>query len=477
VSQRFGHGIVWLRRDLRLDDHTALAAAAERCERITCAFVLDPVLLRGDRVGAPIVQFFFESLTVLREQLRALGSDLALLEGDFAEELIGFAQRSGARAVFYNEDSDPAMRARDAAVTGELEAAGHFVAACHDHVYASAGDVLQDSGAFYRIYTPYRRRWNAFAAAHPHPPVPSLRLARKRFETANRIGQTLEVPRPEAYGHASSERFPRGGSAQAVALLNAFAGGPIADYASARNFPAREGTSRLSPHLRAGTIGIRTCVFAALHVKDADAWLGELVWRDFYHQLLVHVPRIAVEPFVEAAKLIRYRDDECAWDAWTKGLTGYPIVDAAMIQLNTTGWMHNRLRMIVASFLTKHLLIDYRAGERYLEQHLADADLAANNGGWQWSASTGTDAAPYFRVFNPTLQGKTYDPDGTFVRAMLPALASVPARYIHQPWTLPPLVALEAGCVIGRDYPEPIVDHAVARARALEAYGSVLSRS
>ena len=158
------------------------------------------------------------------------------------------------------------------------------------------------------------------------------------------------------------------------------------------------------------------------------------------------------------------------------GTTGYPIVDAAMIQLNTTGWMHNRLRMIVASFLTKHLLIDYRRGERYFEQHLADADLAANNGGWQWSASTGTDAAPYFRVFNPTLQGKTYDPDGAFVRSMLPALAKLPARYVHEPWTMPPLVAAEAGFVIGRDYPEPIVDHAAARARALDAYGSVLAR-
>jgi len=477
VNERFDHGVVWLRRDLRLDDHAALAAAAERCDRITCAFVLDPVLLRGDRVGAPIVQFFFESLAVLRERLRALGSDLALLEGDAAAELIGYAQRAGARAIFYNEDTDPAMRARDAEVTRALEAAGHFVGAHRDLVYAGAGDVLTDGGSFYKVYTPYRRRWDALAAARPQPPIPSLRLARKRFSPAAAVGGTLAVPRPEAYGHASSERFPRGGGDAAAALLNAFAAAPLAEYAVERNFPAREGTSRLSPHLRAGTIGIRTCVAAAMHAKNADAWLGELVWRDFYHQLLVHVPRIVDEPFVPAAKSIRYRDDVAAWTAWTSGTTGYPIVDAAMIQLNLTGWMHNRLRMIVASFLTKHLLLDYRAGERYFEQRLADADLAANNGGWQWSASTGTDAAPYFRVFNPILQGKTYDPDGTFVRSMLPVLANVPGRYVHAPWTMPPLIALEAGCVIGRDYPAPIVDHAAARARALEAYGSVLSRS
>jgi deoxyribodipyrimidine photo-lyase len=247
--------------------------------------------------------------------------------------------------------------------------------------------------------------------------------------------------------------------------------------------PALEGTSRLSPHLRAGTIGIRTCVDAALRARAAapratgiDTWIGELTWRDFYAQLLVHAPRVAHEPFVHAAKTIAFRTDERAWQAWIDGTTGYPIVDAAMIQLNTTGWMHNRLRMIVASFLTKHLLIDYRAGERYFEQRLADADLAANNGGWQWSASTGTDAAPYFRVFNPTLQGQKFDPDGTFVRRMIPALANVPAKYLHDPWEMPPLIAAEAGCVVGRDYPEPIVDHAFARARALDVYGKALGR-
>jgi deoxyribodipyrimidine photo-lyase len=475
VNERFDHGVVWLRRDLRLDDHAALAAAAERCDRVTCAFVLDPLLLRSDRVGAPIVGFFFDSLAVLRDHLRTLGSDLALLEGDFATELVGFTQRYNAQAIFYNEDTDPAMRARDAAVTRVLESAGRFVAAYSDQVYAAAHEVLQDGGKFYRVYTPYRRKWNALAAARPHLPIPSLRLARKRFSRAEAIGQTLDVPRPEAYGHASSERFPRGGSDEAATLLRTFINGPIEAYADARNLPAIEGTSRLSPHLRAGTIGIRTCVAAAQHAGNAEAWLGELVWRDFYHQLLVHVPRVADEPFVEAAKSIPYRDDERAWNAWLSGTTGYPIVDAAMVQLNTTGWMHNRLRMIVASFLTKHLLLDYHAGERYFEQHLADADLAANNGGWQWSASTGTDAAPYFRVFNPTLQGKTYDPGGAFVRAMLPVLANVPARYVHEPWAMPPLIAAGAGCIIGRDYPEPIVDHAAARARALAVYGSALS--
>ena len=445
--------------------------------------MLDPDLLRGERMGAPIVQFFFESLGALRAKLRELGSDLALLEGDFARELSGLAKRLGADAVFYNDDTDPQMRLRDERVSKSLQNAGLNVTAFRDLVYNGGHDVLQDSGKFYTVFTPYRRKWDAVAAARPQAPIPSLQAVRKRLTPAAKIGKTREIPKPEDYGRTSSADFPRGGSAAAAKHLLDFVDAHMAEYADVRNSPSLDATSRLSPHLRAGTIGIRTCVAAAMHVRErsrsttgANTWLGELVWRDFYHQLLVNAPRVAAEPFVEAAKAIAYRDDERAWNAWTNGTTGYPIVDAAMVQLNTTGWMHNRLRMIVASFLTKHLLIDYHAGERYFEQHLADADLAANNGGWQWSASTGCDAAPYFRVFNPTLQGKTYDPDGAFVRSMLPALAKLPARYIHEPWAMPPLIAAEAGFAIGRDYPEPIVEHTAARARALEAYGSVLAR-
>lgn len=471
--KRYPVSVVWLRRDLRLDDHVALFRAAQASERVACAFVLDPPLLRGPRVGAPIVQFFFDSLRVLREKLRAAGSELALLEGDFADELLAFAQRAGATAVFHNDDYGPDARARDEHVARRLRAAGLDVHASTDHVYFAADEVLQDSGKPYAVYTPYRRRWNARFAAAPHPPVRSEAAARKKLLPRDLIGVTREVPRPEEYGHASSAAYPRAGVDEAQRLLATFLRERAPQYAAARNAPALDATSRLSPHLRAGTIGIRTVVHAA---RGHDAWLGELVWRDFYQQLLAHNPRVAHAPFVEAAQEIAYVHDPAAYAAWCDGRTGYPIVDAAMTQLNTTGWMHNRLRMIVASFLTKHLLTDYHDGERYFEQHLADADLAANNGGWQWSASSGTDAAPYFRVFNPTLQGKTFDPNGTFVRAMLPPLANVPDKFVHEPWLLPPLLQAQAGCVIGRDYPAPIVDHAFARLRALDAYGRVLAR-
>ncbi|MEA2784797.1 MAG: deoxyribodipyrimidine photo-lyase [Candidatus Eremiobacteraeota bacterium] len=471
---RYPVSIVWLRRDLRLDDHVALFRAAEASERVVCAFVLDAPLLRGPRVGAPIVQFFFDSLRVLRDRLRAHGSDLALLEGDFAGELLRLARRVDASAIFYNADYDPDAIARDEHVARRLRAAAIDVHASVDHVYFAPGDVLQDSGKPYAVYTPYRRRWNARFAVQPHLPVPSEAAVRGKLLGADVIGATRELPRPEDFGHASSDRYPRAGLIEAVRLLGSFLAENATRYEQARNLPGLDATSRLSPHLRAGTVGIRTVVHAAANASDA--WLGELVWRDFYQQLLAHHPRVAHEPFAEAAQTIAYVHDPATYAAWCEGRTGYPIVDAAMTQLNTTGWMHNRLRMIVASFLTKHLLTDYHDGERYFEQRLADADLAANNGGWQWSASTGTDAAPYFRIFNPTLQGKTFDPSGAFVRAMLPVLANVPDRYVHEPWTLPPLLQAELGCVICRDYPAPIVEHAFARGRAIDVYGSVLGK-
>jgi deoxyribodipyrimidine photo-lyase len=481
----YTRSIVWLRRDLRLTDHAALFAAARESERVVLAFVLDPELLRGPRMGAPIVQFFFDSLGVVRDELRVAQSDLALLEGDFAAQLTALARRTGAQAIFYNVDYDPEMRARDERVVTQLRAAGLAVHEFVDHVYAAAGEVVQDSGKPYTVYTPYRRRWEAAYHKRPREPFDSVAAVRGKLVASADVGATRAVPRPEDYGHSSSERFPAGGSQRARELLDAFVSDGINDYLDRRNIPSAPGTSGLSPHLRAGTIGIRECISAAMRARkwrkakaaaNIDGWIGELIWRDFYQGLLVHFPRVAHEPFVEAGKAVAYVRDDAGYAAWCNGSTGYPIVDAVMLQLNTTGWMHNRLRMIVASFLTKHLLIDYHDGERYFERQLADADLAANNGGWQWSASIGTDAAPYFRVFNPTLQGKTFDPDGAFVRSLIPALARVPDKYVHEPAAMPPLIAASAGFAIGRDYPAPIVEHALARQRAIDVYAAALKR-
>jgi deoxyribodipyrimidine photo-lyase len=477
--------IVWLRRDLRLGDNVALERAATESKRVVCAFVLDPGILRGDEMGAPIVQFFFDALAELRATLRERGSDLALLEGDFAAELGALAKRVGAQGIFFNVDYEPAALARDAEVRAALEKRGLAVASFTDHVYFAADENLKADGAPYTVFTPFKRRWLERLEREPRPPARSHEALARRLAKAEVIGTTRDVPTPESYGHASSPHFPKGGEKRAHALLDAFTASHIAAYADARNFPELPGTSHLSPHLRAGTIGIRTCVQAALDARahargerltGIETWLSELIWRDFYMQILANFPHVAHDPFVAAAKKLQYRNAEAEWKAWCQGRTGYPIVDAAMIQLNTYGWMHNRLRMIVASFLTKHLLIDYRKGERYFAQHLADYDLAANNGGWQWASSTGTDAAPYFRVFNPTLQSKKFDPDGTFIRAMIPALAKLPSPAIHEPWTLSPLESEALGFRVGRDYPEPIVDHAMARKRALDAYAPVLGK-
>ncbi|MGP6156209.1 MAG: cryptochrome/photolyase family protein [Vulcanimicrobiaceae bacterium] len=479
----FRTSIVWFRRDLRLADHVALARAARNSERIVCAFVLDPVLLRSERIGAPLVSFFFDSLAELRAGLRKRRSDLVLLEGVFERELLALAKHVAAEALFYNVDYEPDAIARDERVSAALCAAGLQVEASLDHVYYGANEVLQSGERPYAVFTPYKRRWLARHEQDARPPVDSHDALAGKLLARDALGQALEVPPVERYGHARSPHFPRGGERLAHELLTTFVERHIGAYAGARNFPAQSGTSRLSPHLRAGTIGIRTCVSAALQARQGaggataggvETWLSELIWREFYQQILANFPHVAREPFIGAAKHLPYREPEADWRAWCDGTTGYPIVDAAMRALNTYGWMHNRLRMVVASFLTKDLLLDYRLGERYFERHLADGDLAANNGGWQWSASTGTDAAPYFRVFNPILQSRKFDPEGRFIRKMLPELAKLGAEHVHAPWLQPPLEAEALGFRLGRDYPAPIVDHAAARERALAAYGPVL---
>ncbi len=469
-------GLVWFRRDLRLDDHAALHAAASACDELAAVFVLDPEQLAGDRIGPPNVQFFFGSLGELREELRAAGSDLALLRGDFAQELERFAKAVGAGTLFFNVDDDPAAVVRDRRVAERFRNAGLSVKTFTDHVVFGRGAIGKNDGSPYTVFTPFKKRWLDRLAAEPREPFASRRAAAAKWLPAPIIGSTLAVPAPEDLGYEPSDRYPRSGAGEAARLLHTFLAGGIAGYGDQRNFPGRDGTSRLSPHLRAGTIGIRTCVAAAARAgrRGAEVWLSELIWREFYQSILANFPRVASEPFLAEAAAIPWRDDEAGFAAWCEGRTGFPMVDAAMRQLTSTGWMHNRLRMIAASFLTKDLLIDYRRGERFFERWLADADLAANNGGWQWTASTGTDAAPYFRVFNPIVQSEKFDPGGEFIARMIPELAALSPADRHAPWLASPLALAEAKITLGRTYPAPIVDHAQARNRALAAFAPIL---
>lgn len=474
-----GTVIWWIRRDLRLTDNQALMAAMAHGVAhgglVAPVFVLDPKLLGSRYVGEKRLAFLLGGLDALAADLTARGGRLIVRRGDPAQVLAELCRACNAEAVYAERDGSPFAVARDAAVAAALPCPLRLTGGV---AIRAAEQVLKEDGAPYTVFTPYSRRWRA------HPPI--------------RRGDILPAPhelRPELSLHSealpatpaqpSSPYFPPG-EAEGKRRLAAFVKGekaPVYSYAQARDLPGVEGTSALSPYLRFGMISPRVAAYAAYtaleRAPDADArasadtWLSELIWRDFYLAILHHFPHVRGGSFRREYDAIAWDNDETLFAAWCAGQTGYPFIDAAMRQLAATGWMHNRARMAVASFLVKDLLIDWRWGERWFMQRLIDGDPAANNGGWQWSAGTGTDAAPYFRIFNPVAQGQKFDPDGAYVRRWTPEVRGVPDKFIHEPWRMTRSEQIRAGCVIGQDYPAQIVDHAVARERVLAAYKAV----
>jgi deoxyribodipyrimidine photo-lyase len=462
--------IWWIRRDLRLTDNQALAAALAHAEQVIPVFVLDPALLNSPYVGDKRVAFLFGGLRQLDADLRARGGRLVVRRGEPRAELGALLGETGATRILAEEDFSPYARRRDARVAEALPLGLTGGVTLHP-----PGAVLKADGAPYSVFTPFSRAWKAL----PLPSVRDVLVAPTRLPA---VPDLSSLPIPDAPALPAAVPFPPGES-EAQRRLAAFVDGEeaaIYRYAEGRNRLDLDGTSRLSPYLRFGMASARQAVASALAAagaassaqerKGAETWLDELIWREFFVHILYHFPRVRGSSFRAEYDRIVWENDAGAFAAWCEGRTGYPIVDAAMRQLVETGWMHNRARMIVASFLVKDLLIDWRWGERTFMQHLVDGDPAANNGGWQWTAGTGTDAAPYFRIFNPVLQGKKHDPGGLFVRRWLPELARVPDRYVHAPWEMPEDVQREAGCVVGHDYPAPIIDHAWARERTLAAY-------
>jgi deoxyribodipyrimidine photo-lyase len=485
MNKQFETGLMWFRRDLRVIDNAALCLAVQACRQVYCVFVLDQDILaplpRADRR----VEFIRASLCELDEDLRRLSgtpaAGLIVRQGLAVAEIVALARELQVQAVFAAHDYEPLAQARDARVAGALTDAGMALHTCKDHVIFEGREILTQTGTPYGVFTPYKNKWLAtvtpqylrdhdaapFATAlAPRPegmqqPVPTM--AQIGFEKTN-LGE-LKIPTGTSGGRQLFEDFFE----------------RMDSYDETRDFPAIKGPSYLGVHLRFGTVSIRQLAATALQrqiegSRGAAVWLGELIWRDFYFQILANFPHVAHGGYKREYDAIQWEQGphaQALFKAWCEGRTGYPLVDAAMAQLKQTGYMHNRLRMVVGSFLVKDLGIDWRWGEHYFAQHLNDFDLAANNGGWQWVSSSGCDAQPYFRIFNPVSQSQKFDAEGKFIRRYLPQLAKLPPQRIHAPWTAKPLDLQLAGVTLGQKYPLPIVAHDVARALTLQRYAVV----
>ena len=475
ADPRYARALVWFRRDLRDFDHAALAAALAQAAAVHCAFVFDREILDALPTAADRrVEFIRESVVELARALRERGGGLRTVHAVAREAIPRLARELAVDAVYANHDYEPAAIERDAAVAASLAADGIAFHTSKDQVVLERGEILTQAGKPFTVFTPYKNAWlKALTPAHLAP--------RDVDAHAHRLAPAPgaeEVPTLATLGFAPAGlallgvRPGMAGGAQRFAEFRE----RIDRYRQTRDFPAVKGPSYLSVHLRFGTVSIRALA-ADAHARSlapdgdgAAAWLSELVWREFYAQLLWHHPHVVGHSFRPEYDALPFPDDPARFAAWCEGRTGYPIIDAAMRQLNRTGYMHNRLRMIAASFLVKDLLVDWRRGERYFADTLIDYDLASNNGGWQWAASTGCDAQPYFRIFNPVTQSERFDAGGRFLRRYVPEIAALDDREIHAPWRVPAAVQNAKGVVIGRDYPAPIVDHGEAREAALALF-------
>ncbi|OYX69614.1 MAG: deoxyribodipyrimidine photolyase [Rhizobiales bacterium 32-66-11] len=472
--------LVWFRDDLRLADNPALTHGARDGRPVAALYVLDEVSPGVRPLGGAARWWLAQSLKALARDLGAHGIPLVLRRGRAGEIVPALARTLGAGLVTFNSRPGAGERAIDEQVAAALRAAGGEARLFNGHMLHEPGSVHTAAGTLPRTFSAFHRA--ALKDWTPRPPLPlppRLEAARHAQASEDLARWALEPSRPDwAQGLRATWQV---GEAAARERLNAFLSAGGRGYAELRDRPDRDHVSRLSPHLRWGETSPRQVASAVLHAveaqglapHDGEKFLAELYWREFNHHILNAAPDLATRNLNPAFDAFPWRDAPEACAAWQSGRTGYPIVDAAMRQLWQTGWMHNRVRMVVASFLAKHLLVDWRAGERWFWDTLVDADAASNPGNWQWVAGSGVDAAPYFRIFNPVLQGEKFDPDGAYVRAFVPELARLPSALIHKPWTGDAAALARAGVRLGRDYPRPIVDHAQARARALDAFQQI----
>ncbi|NWF68852.1 MAG: deoxyribodipyrimidine photo-lyase [Chloroflexi bacterium] len=464
--------IHWFRRDLRLSDNRALSAALSAGVPVIPLFVFDSRIYKSQRSGAPRLAFLLRALHALDDTLRQHNSRLLIRFGTPPEALRDLVSETNAQAVYCNDDYTPYAQERDRELKATLSVPLHLY---DDLLLLAPGQVNKDDGDPFMVFTPFKKRWLSLPKMPFEPDLPP-----GRFHPLDGIdGKAL--PTLAELGFAETIAVPDASESQARRLLLGFTSNSIYRYNEGRNRLAADwqhdpvnGSSFLSPYLHLGILSIRHAYGLAQAAQDkapdkesadaVEAWISELIWRDFYNHILFYFPHVLKHNFRREYNALQWRHAPAELQAWKAGMTGYPVVDAAMRQLNATGWMPNRARMIVASFLCKDLLIDWREGEQYFMQHLIDGDTAANNGGWQWTAGTGTDAQPYFRIFNPISQSMKFDPEGTYLRRWLPELRDIPNDYIHAPWEAPTPPA---------GYPAPLVEHNFARKRTMEAFGVI----
>lgn len=470
----------WIRRDLRLTDNQALTSALQSAEQVIPLFILDPFFACSPYVAEKRLAFLYGGLAELDAALRQRGSRLIVRQGEPTAVLTHLLAETNAHAIFAEADYSAYARRRDTAVAHTLPL--HLTDGLTVHHPAA---LVKKDGAPYTVFTPFKKNWLVKPLVARPLPAPT------RLHTPTHLTSlplpTPPIPATFPPGESEAHRRLTTFTLSPSHLVTPSPPPPISAYAAQRDQLAGDSTSQLSPYLRFGMISARQAVCAAQDAlaaapdaeaaRGAETWLSQLIWREFYTAILYHFPHVARGSFRPAYGAIPWRNDPADFAAWQAGQTGYPVVDAAMRQLTQTGWMHNRARMIVASFLVKDLLIDWRWGERFFMQQLVDGDPANNNGGWQWTAGTGTDAAPYFRIFNPVSQSLKFDPHGRYLRHWLPELAHLPDATIHSPWQMPPLEQQLLGFVLNRDYPAPIVDHTQTRARTLTAYQLAISGS
>lgn len=472
--------IVWFRLDLRLSDNSAWNAAAAAGKKVLPVFIWNPEAEGNWSPGAASRWWLHYSLESLERQLREIGSRLIIRCGDSLNELEKLQAETRAEAIYFNSCFTPELLRRDERVIAAFQSRGIAIHNFNSSLLHNPSNIATREGKPFRVFTPFWKQLSAqldhvsFSPAKATPGFPEMEIESAVLESLNLL--------PKIHWDDVMKATWVPGEKGARARVEVFSKHALHKYSFGRDRPDHEGVSMLSPHLHFGEISVRQlwCMIEAQkknrnadEISSTNIYLKELGWREFAHHVLFHFPMTSEQPLYPQFSAFPWLKDDALIKAWQKGETGYPIVDAGMRQLWSTGWMHNRVRMIVASFLTKDLLISWNEGSRWFWDTLVDADLASNSLGWQWSAGCGADAAPYFRIFNPILQSEKFDPDGNYIRRWVPELVKLPSKWIHKPWLAPELLLRSADLSIGKDYPAPVIDHSIARQRALDAFSKI----